>query len=65
MVIPMVEAKVDEELCIGCGACEEICPEVFWLGEDGKSHVIAQKCDSAGCCEEAAENCPVEAITLE
>lgn len=55
---------MDEELCIGCGACEEICPEVFKLGEDGKSKVIAQKCGSAGCCEEAAEECPVAAITL-
>lgn len=61
----MVKAKVDKELCIGCGACEEICPEVFRLGEDGKSRVIAQKCDSSGCCEEAAEACPVAAITLE
>lgn len=61
----MVTARVDEELCIGCGACEEICPEVFQLGDDEKSHVIAQECDSAACCEDAAESCPVGAITLE
>ena len=60
-----MRAVVDQELCIGCGTCEELCPQVFKLGDDGKSHVIAQECDSAGCCEEAAEACPVQAISLE
>ena len=32
---------VDEDLCIGCGRCEELCPEVFQLGDDGISHVVA------------------------
>jgi ferredoxin len=32
---------VDEEECIGCGSCEEICPEVFKLNEDtDKAEVI-------------------------
>lgn len=59
---------VDESLCIGCGTCEEICPDVFEVGDDGFSHVIAadpaQACADAGCCEEAAEECPVDAISL-
>jgi ferredoxin len=56
---------VDEELCIGCGNCSEICPAVFHL-KDEKSVVIDEEaCDFAECCEAAAENCPVEAITLE
>lgn len=62
----MLKPKVDEDLCTGCGNCEAICPEVFKLGEDGKSQVInPDGCGEAGCCEEAAESCPVEAITLE
>ena len=28
-----MKAKVDPELCTGCGACEETCPEVFELPE--------------------------------
>lgn len=60
-----MRANVDQELCIGCGACEEICPQVFKLNDDGKSQVISQECDSAGCCEEAADSCPVGAITVE
>lgn len=58
---------VDQETCVGCGACEEICPAVFHLNEEtGKSEVIdSEACEYVGCCEAAAENCPVEAITLE
>jgi ferredoxin len=56
---------VDEELCIGCGRCEEVCPEVFEVGDDGFSHVIAPDgCVETGCCEEAADECPVSAISL-
>jgi len=58
---------VDEEKCIGCGTCEEICPMVFHVDEVlGKSQVIdPEGCELYGCCEAAEENCPVEAITLE
>jgi ferredoxin len=57
---------VDQDACISCGACEEICPAVFHLSEvTGKSEVIdADACDYAGCCEAAEENCPVGAITI-
>ena len=58
------DAEVD--LCIGCGLCEELCPAVFELGDDGVAHVIdPEECEAAGCCEEAAEECPVDAISLE
>lgn len=57
--------KVDTEACIGCGLCVQICPDVFELGEDMKAHVKnpegCNKCD----CKEAAESCPVNAISLE
>ena len=57
--------NVDEDLCIGCGRCEEVCPEVFEVGDDGFSHVIAaDACVEAGCCEDAADECPVQAISL-
>lgn len=55
---------IDEEKCIGCGSCMEICPMVFQL-DDEKSRVIdSDACEFAECCEAAAENCPVEAITI-
>jgi ferredoxin len=31
--------KVNKEKCIGCGYCVSVCPEVFELGEDGKSKI--------------------------
>lgn len=61
-----MEVKVDEDLCEGCGNCEEICPAVFHLNETtGKAEVIdPDACEFVGCCEAAEENCPVEAITV-
>ncbi|OQX89994.1 MAG: ferredoxin [candidate division Zixibacteria bacterium 4484_93] len=58
--------KVDKEVCIACGVCQELCPEVFGADEEGKAFVLeGADCDAAGCCEEAAESCAVEAITIE
>jgi len=60
MVVPIV----DKEKCIGCGLCASICPDVFELGEDGKSQVKnPQGCDKCDC-KTAAESCPAQAITL-
>ena len=57
--------KVDKEKCIGCGTCVSLCPDVFELKEDGKSHVRpGADCEKAGCCKEAADSCPVDAIAL-
>ena len=62
----MTRPVVDKDLRTGCGACEAICPEVFEVGDDGISQVIDPGgCEAAGCCEEAAEECPVDAISLE
>jgi ferredoxin len=55
---------VDMDLCIGCGSCVEVCPEVFELRDD-KAWVIGHdKCNTCDC-EEAASICPVEAIKFE
>ncbi len=56
---------VDYDLCIGCGSCVEICPEVFELRDDEKAYVIGEdKCNTCDC-EDAANVCPTEAITFE
>ncbi len=57
---------IDQETCIGCGTCEEICPAVFHVDETaGKATVIDEDaCEFVGCCEAAEENCPVEAIRI-
>ncbi|MFB0917577.1 MAG: ferredoxin [Clostridiaceae bacterium] len=58
---------VDQDLCIGCGLCTSICPEVFEMNDDGKAAVI-EGADFAAVedtLKEAVESCPVAAITLE
>jgi len=54
-------------LCIGCGACEGICAEVFEMRDDAKAHVIKDPVpkDSEESAIEAEESCPVEAISHE
>ncbi len=56
-----------EDLCIGDGICETICPEVFELRDDGLAYVIDEdpSDDLREAIEEAIEACPTEAITLE
>lgn len=59
----MSKVVVNEELCIGCGTCESLCPNVFKI-EDGKSHVISEECGECDC-QETADSCPVSAISVE
>ncbi len=56
---------VDEDLCIGCGNCEEICPSIFQLVDEKAKVIDPEGCEIADCCEAAEENCPVEAISFE
>jgi len=57
---------VDHEECIGCGQCEQICPEVFELREDGFAYVIkAPGEEFRAQVDEAIEECPTVAITWE
>ena len=54
---------VDKDLCIGCGLCPSIAPEVFEMEDDGKAvAIVAETSDPAA--QEAADSCPVAAITL-
>jgi ferredoxin len=58
---------VDHDLCIGCGSCEDTCPEVFRVREDGYSWVISEnpEPEQYGSIRDAADLCPVDAISIE
>ena len=61
----MAKPKVDQDLCIACGICSQVCPEVFDVGPDGKSVVKADADLNAACIQDAIDQCPVGAISLE
>lgn len=61
-----MKAVVDAELCIGCGMCESICPEVFQMDDEMIAEPIADVTDEvADSAEEARDACPTEAIVIE
>lgn len=61
-----MNVNVSED-CIGCGMCEGIAPDVFALGDDGLVHPLAEEvpAGSEDAAQEAADSCPVSAITVE
>ncbi len=57
---------IDEEECIGCGSCEEVCPEVFKLNDEtDKAEIIKAEGGPEDLIEEAIGICPVECIYWE
>ncbi len=56
--------KVNQEKCIGCGLCAEICDEIFYLEDNGKAKArdIEGK-DAPKCVKDAIEQCPADAIS--
>lgn len=61
-----MKAKVDPDICTGCGLCPDICPQVFEMdGDIAKAKGDTVPADAEDACREAAEGCPVEAISIE
>ena len=59
----VVTLALDQQTCIGCGRCFEVCPhQVFVI--DNKKAVLTDRdaCMECGAC---ALNCPVKAITVD
>ncbi|MFH0937531.1 MAG: ferredoxin [Candidatus Daviesbacteria bacterium] len=59
-----LQVSVDQPKCIGCGACSIIAPKTFELDGQGKSKVKEKPWDDVETIKQAAQGCPVEAITV-
>ena len=62
-----LKVSVDYERCTGVGACEAVCPEVFFMRDDGLPEVLEAKPHETlwAAVERAEEACPDEAVILE
>ena len=60
-----MKTKVDKDLCIGCGACVGICPEVFNFNDEGLAEAITEEInkDDIEKVRDAVESCPTDAIS--
>lgn len=59
----MSKVIVDASACVGCGLCEQACPEVFEVKGDGLAHVKTDTCSQHNV-KEVADSCPVSAIKV-
>jgi len=57
--------EVDENACIGCGACVGVAPNVFELNDDGISVVKVDEVSESDkeSAQSAIDTCPVSAIS--
>ena len=55
-----------EDICTACGLCCDTCPEVFEMGAD-TAQVQAEEvpAEHEDAVQQAADECPVEAIVVE
>ena len=55
---------VDKDICIGCGACQAIAPDVFEIDDDGLATSIVEEINDEVSEDaiDAKEGCPVDAI---
>jgi ferredoxin len=59
--------KVNQNLCIGCGACANLFPNVFKMREDNKAEAIGSELceENEARIQEIIDICPVRAIEIE
>jgi len=59
---------LDQDACIGCGLCPDICPEVFEMIADedvARAKVESVPPAAEDGVREAADSCPVDAICFD
>lgn len=60
------QVRIDQEECLGCEACVEICPAVFAFNEAiAKAFVKSEASGEEECIDEAIASCPAGCISKE
>ncbi len=60
------KVTIDEDECIGCESCVELCPDVFEFDDDStKAFVKDTATGEEDCIDEAIASCPTECIERE
>ena len=59
-----LRVSVDLDICVGNAMCETYAPKVFVLNDDRQSTVEDPNADTEENIMEAAQDCPVSAITV-
>ena len=59
-----LRVSVDLDICVGNAMCETYAPKVFVLNDDRQSTVADPNADTFENIVEAAQDCPVSAITV-
>lgn len=60
-----MKAKVDPDVCIGCGLCVTTCPEAYRMeGDKAVVYVSVVPSGAEESCQKACDECPVTAITI-
>jgi len=57
--------RVNEDLCIGCGACQSFAPEYFDASEGVAKVIKDYDQEDRESIENAIDSCPAQAISLE
>lgn len=59
-----MKIEVNKDLCIGCGSCQAICPEVFEIQDDGLALVTVEEVTNENMDDalDAKDGCPTNAI---
>lgn len=60
----MKKIIVNQEACIGCGACVAIDPEHFAFNDEGLSHSISKENLESEDLANAIDSCPTSAISM-
>lgn len=62
-----MKAYVDKDICIGCGLCPSMTPDVFSMDDDGLAVAIEEDVpeELEESAEESANDCPVSAISID